>query len=649
VGIAGIAGRRPPWVDGALGDQFLGTGPEPLWHEAHPLGPTRHGCRRGANCLEWVGRVVGRCLRAHGPHCTAVPPVDPSDPGDLAPLLAAAARWRSLDPDEGTRAELDALVAGAEAGEPEPLAAAFAGRVALGTAGLRAPMGPGPSRMNRLVVRRATAALVTLLPADATVVIGHDARRHSDRFAADAARVVAASGRQVVLLPGPLPTPVVAFAVRHLGADAGVTVTASHNPAADNGYKVYLADGAQIGPPVEGDLGAALDLVADRHDAGEPDAVPFSADPVVPDGATGAEVVDAYVAMVAGRLGDGPREVTLAYTAMHGVGRAVTVRAFAAAGFAPLAEVDAQCEPDGTFPTVAFPNPEEPGALDLLVERAAAAGADVGLAHDPDADRLGVVVPRSGAWERLTGDQIGVLLADHLLRQGSGAERLVVRTIVSSRLLDVVAAAHGVTSAATLTGFKHVMGAARARPDLRLVLGYEEALGFAVGDQVRDKDGIGAALVMADLVARLRSEGRTLDDRLDELAERHGLHVSASRSYRFDGLDGNDRRAAATAALRAHPPAELGGRSVLRVVDHLAAGTPEPVADVVVLELGAGSWVAVRPSGTEPKLKVYAEVVEGVSGDGVVAARARAEASLDRLHVALATRLGFPSGGPGLR
>ena len=193
---------------------------------------------------------------------------------------------------------------------------------------------------------------------------------------------------------------------------------------------------------------------------------------------------------------------------------------------------------------MAFPNPEEPGALDLLVARAEKVGADVGLAHDPDADRLGVVVPRGGRWERLTGDQIGVLLADHLLRQGSGPDRLVVRTIVSSRLLDAVAAEHGVTAAATLTGFKHVMGAARARPDLRLVLGYEEALGFAVGDEVRDKDGIGAALVMADLVARLRAEGRTLDDRLDELAERHGLFLSASRSYRFDGLDGDERRRA---------------------------------------------------------------------------------------------------------
>ena len=349
-----------------------------------------------------------------------------------------------------------------------------------------------------------------------------------------------------------------------------------------------------------------------------------------------------------GRLAPGPREATLAYTALHGVGRDLTVAAFAAAGFGPSRRWRASASPTAPSRPVAFPNPEEPGALDLLVDRSAAVHADAGLAHDPDADRLGVVVPRDGRWERLSGDQIGVLLADHLLREGTGTDRLVVRTIVSSRLLDAVAAAHGVTSAATLTGFKHVMGAARRRPDLRLVLGYEEALGFAIGDDVRDKDGIGAALVTADLVARLRSEGRTLDDRLDQLAERHGLYLSGSRSFRFDGLDGNVRRAAAMATLRADPPGMVADRPVIRVVDHLSATPPEPVADVVVLELGAGSWMAVRPSGTEPKLKVYAEVVEPVSGGSLPSARLRAEAALEGLQQSLSAALGFPSGPPVL-
>ncbi len=576
-----------------------------------------------------------------------MPPPDPSA-ADLAPLLEAAARWRALDPDDRGRAELDALVGRAQDGDVEPLAAGFAGRVRLGTAGLRAPMGPGPAGINSLVVRRATAALCSLLPEGATVVVGHDARHRSAEFAAEVARVVVGSGRRAVVLPGPVPTPVLAFAVRHLGADAGAAVTASHNPAADNGYKVYLADGAQIGPPQEERLARALDDVADRHDAGDAEAVPFAATAVEPDAEVGAAVVEAYVATVVGRLRPGPRAATFAYTAMHGVGHAVTVRAFAAAGFDPLAVVAEQVEPDGSFPTVAFPNPEEPGALDLLAARASAAAADVGLAHDPDADRLGVIVPRDDGWARLTGDEIGVLLADHLLRQGTGPDRLVVRTIVSSRLLDAVAAFHGATAVATLTGFKHVMGAARARPDLGLVLGYEEALGFAVGDEVRDKDGIGAALVAADLVARLLAEGRTLDDRLDELAERHGLHLSASVSYRFDGLDGAERRRRTMDGLRARPPSEVAGRRVVALVDHAAAAPPEPVADVVVLELGEGAWAAVRPSGTEPKLKVYAEVVEPVTDSDRAAARARAGARLDELHEALAGLLGFPVRGAGL-
>lgn len=576
-----------------------------------------------------------------------MPTTDPPAGDEHAALLAAARGWRAIDPDHESRAQLDDLVARAEAGAAEPLAAAFAGRVGLGTAGLRAPMGPGPSRMNRVVVRRATAALASILPPGAAVVVGHDARHRSAAFAADAARVLAGAGRRPLLLDGPVPTPLVAFAVRHLGADAAVTVTASHNPAADNGYKAYLSDGAQIGPPDEQRLAAALDDVADRHDAGDPAAVPLGHE-VVPDPAATAALVDAYVALVASRPGPGPRTATLAYTAMHGVGRAVTERAFAAAGFDPLVEVAEQCRPDGSFPTVAFPNPEEPGALDLLAERAAAAGADVGIAHDPDADRLGVIVPRAEGWERLTGDQIGVLLADHLLSQGSGPDRLVVRTVVSSRLLDAVAAHHGVASAATLTGFKHVMAAGRARPELRMVLGYEEALGFAVGEEVRDKDGIGAAVVLADLVARLRAEGRTLDDRLDELAARHGLHVTDGRSYRFEGADGASRRAAAMASLRADPPSEVAGRPVLELRDHLEARAPHPTADLVVLELGGGAWIAVRPSGTEPKLKVYAEVVEPVGAGGVPDARPRAAHAVEDLQAAIARRLRVTVPGPAL-
>jgi phosphomannomutase len=576
-----------------------------------------------------------------------VTPIAPPDPDAVDAVVAAAGRWRQLDPDEATRRELDGLLALAATGDAQPLLAAFADRVRLGTAGLRAPMGPGPARMNRLVVRRATAALVGLLPPSATVVVGHDARHRSADFAADVVAVVAGSGRRPLVLPGPVPTPLVAFAVRHLGADAGVAVTASHNPASDNGYKVYLADGAQIAPPREGELARALDDVADRHEAGDTAAVPWSDLPVGPDRALGSRVASAYVEALVAQLAPGPRAVSAAYTALHGVGRDLTVAAFAAAGFPPLREVAAQSRPDGSFPTVAFPNPEEPGALDRLEAVAAEVGADVGLAQDPDADRLGVIVSRHGRWVPLTGDEIGVLLADHLLRQGSGPDRLVVRTVVSSRLLDRVAAAHGATAVATLTGFKHVMAAARDRPELRFVLGYEEALGFAVGDVVRDKDGIAAALVTADLVARLRAEGATLDDRLAELARRHGLHRSATRALRLERPDGEARRTAVMAALRSDPPATLAGRPVTDVVDHLAGAAPGP-ADLVVLELDGGAWMAVRPSGTEPKLKVYAEVVEPVTEGDLAVAERRARATLEGLHDALGARLGFTDAPPGL-
>ncbi|HEY6533345.1 MAG TPA: phospho-sugar mutase, partial [Acidimicrobiales bacterium] len=550
-------------------------------------------------------------------------------------------RWRALDPDEASRAALDVLVARAQSGDVAPLAAAFAGAVELGTAGLRAPMGPGPAHMNRVVIRRAAAALVSLLPEDSTVIVAHDARFGSRRFATDVARVVRGSGRRAVLLAGALPTPVLAFAVRHLRAAAGVAITASHNPAADNGFKVYLADGAQIGPPDEQLLADTLVAVAARHDDGDDAVIPWSEDVLVPDPAVTEDVVTAYVEVITTRLRSGPRDVALAYTALHGVGRAVTELAFASAGFAPLVEVPGQCDPDGAFPTVAFPNPEEAGALDRLVAVAVASGVDVGLAQDPDADRLAVVVPRETGWQSLTGDEVGVLLADHLLASTTG-KRLVVRTIVSSRLLDAVAATHRVTSVATPTGFKHVMGAVRARPELRFVFGYEEAIGYAIGEEVRDKDGIAAALVMADLVARLRARGRTLDDRLDDLARAHGLHLTASRSHRFDPVSGAHQRAAAMAMLRSQPPTELAGRQVVEVVDHLEARPPDPPVDVVVLELEGGAWVALRPSGTEPKLKVYAEVVEPATDGDLTATRARAEGVLDELHRAIAERLGFP-------
>jgi phosphomannomutase len=485
-------------------------------------------------------------------------------------------------------------------------------------------------RMNRLVVRQATAGLVAHLPDGATVAIGYDARHKSAVFALEVAGVVAAAGGRALLLPLRLPTPVLAFAVRHLGADAGVMVTASHNPPADNGYKVYLGDGAQIVPPADAEIAAAIELAAQGEvDVAEPD------DPAIE--VLGADIVAAYLdALVAGQLVTA-RDVSTVYTAMHGVGRDVLLAAFGRSGFPAPNVVMEQGEPDPAFPTVAFPNPEEPGALDLALERARASGADVVLANDPDADRLGVAVPDGEDWRALTGDEIGSLLADHVLRNTEGDDRLVVTTVVSSRLLGRMAAAHGVHFAETLTGFKWITRPALAHPEWRFVFGYEEALGYLVGDAVRDKDGVGAALAFAGLVADLKARGQTVHDRLEALADEHGLHATRPLTLRFEGLDGLQRIVDLMVQTRAGLPTELGGLVVESVRDLL--DDPDlPPTDALCFDLAGGARVVMRPSGTEPKLKCYLEVVEPVDGD-LPAARKRADAALTALIDDLDQRL----------
>jgi phosphomannomutase len=572
-----------------------------------------------------------------------------------ADVVAAARAWRDEDPDAGDRAEVDALLAavsadgtdgsapadgpGGASGVTDALAELrdrFGDRLRFGTAGLRGAMGAGPNRMNRAVVIRATAGLAAHLVATGhagePVVVGHDARHRSARMAADAAAVFAAAGFPVVLGERPLPTPVLAFAVRHVGACAGVVVTASHNPPQDNGYKVYLGDGAQIAPPVDEAISGHIDAVGPL--AGVARAA--DDDPAVT--RVGDDLVAAYVeGAVATALSHavpaGARPaVRVAYTPLHGVGGDVLLAAFAAAGFAPPAVVAAQAAPDPAFPTVAFPNPEEPGALDLALATAVEVGADVVVANDPDADRLAVAIPDAGAgadsaaggWRALTGDEIGALLADWLLAQGTGADRLVVTTIVSSSLLGRLAAARGVAHAEVLTGFKWIARAALDRPDLRFVYGYEEALGSCVGTLVRDKDGITAALAFADLVAFEAARGRTVADRLDDLARELGVHATRQRSVRMEGPGGLDRMRAAVDRLAAAPPATLAGRPVTSVED-LRRGERLPPTDGVALR-GDGVRLIVRPSGTEPKLKCYAEAVVPVpAGAGLAAARAEAD------------------------
>ena len=564
---------------------------------------------------------------------TRQPPVAGSDP---AGIHQEAERWLAADTDPGTRAELQDLLDG----DPAELERRFSGRLAFGTAGIRGPMGAGPARMNRVLVRTVTWALAERLlqdgPPDGAVIVGHDARHGSKDFATDTARVLAGRGIGVRMLPGELPTPVLAFAVKNLDAPAGVMVTASHNPRSDNGYKVYWRGGRLLAAPIDEEIGRIIDRTAPPT---ESDLAPGD-DALIT--AAGDEEVEAYLEAVMGLLAPGgPRSVRMAYTPLHGVGADTFLRAVSKAGFDPPALVADQAEPDPDFPTTPFPNPEETGVLDRLLRLASDTGADVALAHDPDADRLGVAVPDGGRWRLLTGDETGCLLAEHLLRRsapGNGGEhrrpRLVINTVVSSRLLPRIAAGHGADWAETPTGFKWIMQARSQRLGHDLVLGYEDALGYAVGDAVRDKDGIGAALAMAELVAHLKAEGRTLPDLLDELHRRHGVHATGQRSVRFEAAPGDEPlMARSMAALRASPPTELAGAAVTTVHD-LAGGSEHlPPVDVVVLELyGAEARVIVRPSGTEPKMKVYAEAVVDVDdAGGLRSARVEARTRITEL------------------
>ncbi|MFC5747060.1 phospho-sugar mutase [Actinomadura rugatobispora] len=550
--------------------------------------------------------------------------------GDVG-LRRRAEEWLAQDPDPETAAELGAILA---AGDEAVLAERFGSRLEFGTAGLRGELGAGPNRMNRVTVMRAAAGLAARL-GHGGVVIGYDARYGSERFALDTAAVVTGAGLRAWLLPRPLPTPVLAFAVRRLGASAGVMVTASHNPPRDNGYKVYWGDGAQIVPPLDAEISAAIDAV------GRVDGLPLGEDWTV----LGDEIVEAYLQALSGLpLGDA-RDVRAVYTPLHGVGRDVLLRAFEGAGFPAPEVVAEQAEPDPDFPTVAFPNPEEPGAMDLALEAAARSGADLVIANDPDADRCAVAVPDAGGWRLLTGDEVGGLLAEHVLRRTSGADRMVVTTIVSSSLAASIARAHGARFAETLTGFKWIMKA--GGPGDRIVFGYEEALGYSVGGIVRDKDGVGAALTVAALAAEAAREGRTLVDLLDDQARRYGLHATAQLSVRVTDLA---LIPAAVARLRADPPAELAGRAVERFED-LAEGVDGlPPTEGLRLRLaardgGGPARIVVRPSGTEPKLKCYLEIVRPVGeGDDVAAARAEAGADLGALRDALSAVLALPAG-----
>ncbi|MEU8352059.1 phospho-sugar mutase [Streptomyces sp. NPDC048845] len=568
--------------------------------------------------------------------------------GETAELTAEARAWLAEDPDPETREELRALL---EAGDTDAIADRFSGMLQFGTAGLRGELGAGPARMNRAVVIRAAAGLAAHLrkqgatggpSAPGTVVIGYDARYRSADFARDTAAVMTGAGLRAVLLPRPLPTPVLAFAIRQLGAVAGVTVTASHNPPRDNGYKVYLGGGSQIVPPADAAIAAEIAAVRSLADV-----------PLAESGweTLGEEIVEAYLARTDAVLTPGkPRDVRTVYTPLHGVGRDTLLAAFDRAGFPAPVVVAEQGEPDPAFPTVAFPNPEEPGAMDLAfaTARAADPAPDLVIANDPDADRCAVAVPAPGTpagWRMLRGDEVGALLATHLVHKR--VDGTFATTIVSSSLLGRIAAAAGLPYEETLTGFKWL-----ARTD-GLSYAYEEALGYCVDPGgVRDKDGITAALLVAELAAELAATGRSLAELLDDIAVEYGLHATDQLSVRVEDLTVISD---AMKRLRGEPPAELAGLAVTGAED-LALGSDRlPPTDGLRYTLAGGTAgpgtaggrvesarVVVRPSGTEPKLKCYLEVVAPVPSAAALAdARATAEATLAALKTDLSAAAGI--------
>ena len=545
--------------------------------------------------------------------------------------------WRADDPDPDTVAELDDLTRRAKDGDSAAqaeLTDAFATRLTFGTAGLRGPLGPGPNRMNRVLVGQAAAGLARYLDdqglAGGTVIIGYDARHKSDQFARDTAEIMAGAGFRALLTDAATPTPVVAYGIRHFACVAGIVVTASHNPARDNGYKVYLGDGCQIVPPADTEIADRIDAVAAEPLA----SVPRSTDYRL----IGQQLTDAYLDRAASLVpADAPRQLRWVYTPLHGVGRRVVTEAVRRAGFADPIVVADQAEPDPDFPTVPFPNPEESGALDSAIAVAGRSDADLVLANDPDADRCAVAVPydlpAGRRWRMLRGDELGTLLADDALRRG--VTGVYACSIVSSSLLAALAADHDQQFTYTLTGFKWIGRV----PDL--AFGYEEALGYCCDPSaIADKDGMTALLRVLTIGAELKAQDRTLADRLDEIAERHGVHGTDQLTVR---VDDPAVIADAMTSLRRNPPSELADQPVQIKdlsdgVDLGPLGILPPTDGILIT--GEMIKVVARPSGTEPKLKCYLEARVSTGDRSVQQARRMAAAMLEQLRTEMATALG---------
>ncbi|MCP4966456.1 MAG: phospho-sugar mutase [bacterium] len=524
--------------------------------------------------------------------------------------------WIASDPEKKTRKELGALL---DADDVAELSERMDGSLMFGTAGLRGRVEGGSNRMNRAVVIRTTRGLAEYLiertpDSDKPVVIGRDARLSSERFQKDAVGVLTAAGILVRYFPDVVPTPVVAYAARQLGARAAIVITASHNPPYDNGYKVYDTNGAQIVPPTDVDVAAKIATVA-----GAADVPRLSrkyrdelAHPVP------KNTFDRYLEDMASVRAEGAEgaDLRIVYTPLHGVGGIFVKEALRVSGYPDFRPVPAQYEPDGHFPTVAFPNPEEPGALDLAGELAEEVSADLIIANDPDTDRLAISLERTSGWRTLTGNQIGVLLADYVLANTKTDKPLVLNSIVSSPMLGRVAAAHGAKFVTTLTGFKWIWNAALDLEEAgegTFVFGYEEALGYSVGPAVRDKDGISAAVVFADLAAACSARGESVLDYMARLYERDGLWVSTQKSIVRPGSEGAAQIAAAMERIAATPPTEAAGVSIVESTDYRfgAEDRPRYMGATPLMEFGLGDRgrILVRPSGTEPKLKIYVDLV----------------------------------------
>jgi phosphomannomutase len=570
-------------------------------------------------------------------------------------VIARAKRWAAEDPDEDAKKEIETLLASPDVSKTD-LVDRFAASLEFGTAGLRGVIGAGPNRMNRAVVIRTTAGLASYLKetvpdgAKRGVVIGYDGRRMSTQFANDTAAVLAAAGIEAYLFEDMEPTPALAYAVKALGCAAGVMVTASHNPPEYNGYKAYWGNGAQIVPPTDVGIAKAIDAIGPAKDVPR---IEGKAKRI------GAALEAQYLAEVA-KLSvakGGKRDISIVYTPMHGVGDKLTRRALAQAGFPNVFSVPEQQHPDGAFPTVEFPNPEEKGAMDLAFALARKSQADLVLANDPDADRLAVAVPSKASptgYVQLTGNQVGVLLGHYLLTEGLASmerakpDALVIASIVSSPMLGVIAQLLGAHYDEVLTGFKWIANRAMelsVREGWRFVFGFEEALGYTVGELVRDKDGVSAAVIFAELAAVLKEKGTDVLAHLEELYRRYGLFTSGQVNITRKGAEGVKELKAIMARLREKPTWEIAGDAVVSIRDYLthtitaADGSKRkldlPASDVLAFELASGSRVIARPSGTEPKAKFYFDVREAVKpGEPMAEAEARASATMKRLSEA---------------